>query len=159
MKEIKLPQGKIVIVDDDWFEELNKHKWHCNNSGYVVRGSYENRKPIKILMHRVVNNTPVGFDTDHINANRLDNQESNLRTVTTQQNVFNQRSFKNATSQYKGVSYFKRNHCWRAQSTRLGKVIHLGLFKNEKDAAIAYNNFVKEYHGEYARLNIVDSDT
>jgi hypothetical protein len=35
------------------------------------------------------------------------------------------------------------------------KRIHLGYFKNEEEAAIAYNVAAVELYGEYARLNII----
>ena len=34
-----------------------------------------------------------------------------------------------------------------------GKLMHLGIFSNVKDAALAYNTAALEHHGEFARLN------
>lgn len=157
MKEIKLTKGKVTIVDDEDYEELNKYKWLYNSSGYAARNSYKNEKPTMIHMHRVINNTPVGLETDHIDCDKLNNQKANLRTVTKQQNQFNQRSHKGSSSKYKGVSYFKRDKSWLAQVVYFGKTIGLGLFKKESDAAIAYNNYAKEHFGEFARLNIIET--
>lgn len=45
---------------------------------------------------------------------------------------------KNTTSSiYKGVD--RKNNKWRARIKKDYKEIHLGLFENEKDAAIIYN--------------------
>ena len=34
MKEIKLSQNKIAIVDNDNYERLNRFKWYANYDGY-----------------------------------------------------------------------------------------------------------------------------
>jgi len=69
------------------------------------------------------------------------------RTNTGRKN--NQKS----TSNFSGVSWFKRDGCWRAWTRRDGKQWHLGYFRKEKDAALAYNRAVKKIHGKFARLN------
>lgn len=155
MKEIKLTQGKLTKVDNEDYDELSKHKW-CYNKGYAVRYLHKNCKATMIHMHRIVNDTPVGLQTDHIDGDTLNNQKINLRSVTIQQNQFNKCSSKNGTSKYKGVCYDSKRNLWKAQTKCLGKHIYLGRHKTEIEAAIAYNNYAKEHHGEYARLNIVD---
>src|SRR5574341_305184 len=89
MKEIKLNNGSVCIVDDDDYEDLNKYKWKVSKWGYAVRELQRNGKWSTILMHRVVNRTPVGMVTDHINGNKLDNRRFNLRTCTTTENNAN----------------------------------------------------------------------
>ena len=78
MKEIKLTKGFVTIVDDDMCEQLNQFKWHYSN-GYARCNITVNGKQQLLLMHRVVNQTPEGLDTDHISSDKLDNRKENLQ--------------------------------------------------------------------------------
>lgn len=42
---------------------------------------------------------------------------------------------------------------WRARILVNGKRIYLGSFENEIDAAKAYDEAAKKYHGDFAGLN------
>lgn len=39
MKQIQLTQGKVALVDDHWFKELNKYKWYYSNAMSLILGS------------------------------------------------------------------------------------------------------------------------
>lgn len=73
ISEIPLTNGKVAIVDAEDFDYLNQWKWCCNH-GYAIRnGKRVNGKRIMMIrMHRLINQTPKGLDTDHINRNKLD---------------------------------------------------------------------------------------
>jgi hypothetical protein len=105
-------------------------------------------------MHRVILNAPKGLMVDHINHDTLDNRKENLRIVTNQQNTFNQK-LKNHSSKYKGVTWNSNSEKWCAR-IRHNKPIYLGLFKDEKEAGMAYNEGAKKYFGEFALLNDID---
>ena len=65
-------------------------------------------------------------------------------------------------SPYVGVSFFKRDQKWRAyivETFPVRKQIHLGYFTTQEEAARAYNEAAKLYHGEFACLNDLDSFT
>lgn len=109
MKLIPLTQGQFTKVSDHWFDYLNQWKWYArwaNNtqSFYAVRmdGKTPNRR--SIWMHRVVAQTPEGMICDHIFRDTLDNQEENLRNVTTVQSVWNRGIHKNNKLGILGVS-------------------------------------------------------
>lgn len=147
MKLIQLTQGKSTIVDNEDFNFLNQWKWYLNSSGYAVRDIVRKNKKECILMHRFLNNTPVGFFTDHINRDRLDNRKENLRTVTASQNLHNRPAQRNNTSGIKGVSWHKGAKKWRAWIQIERKPIHLGLYKDKTDAILARTYAEESYAG------------
>jgi len=158
MKEIKLTQGQIALVDDEDFERLNQFKWFANKNGrtyYARRTPNINGKKISILMHQLIINSS---EIDHLNGNGVDNQRSNLRSCTHKENSRNKRKNKNAYSIYKGVSFMKSNKKWGSRIKCDYKSIHLGFFILEIDAAKAYNNKAIELFGKFANLNIIPNE-
>ena len=93
---------------------------------------------------------------DHKDNNKLNNHMNNLRWCTIAENNRNQTKQANKSSKYKGVSWNKRNKKWRACIKHNRKMIHIGLFKDEKDAARAYDTKAKELFGKFAKLNIIN---
>jgi hypothetical protein len=172
MKLIPLTQGKFAMVDDEDYEFLIQWKWYAQkgyNTMYAVRGIYNGKNMSKERMHRVI----VGVTNqdqypDHIDRNGLNNQRSNLRISNKSENNSNRCSLSGSTSKYLGVyicisskSVIKKNGelrvyrytYWRAGITKNGVFKFLGNFKNEIDAAKAYDEGAKIYHGEFANLN------
>lgn len=62
---------------------------------------------------------------------------------------------KNATSEYVGVSFDKKNNRWKSTFEYMGKKYWIGRFTTEESAAIAYNLKAVEICGPDARINIV----
>ena len=91
---------------------------------------------------------------DHINGIRDDNRIENLREATNQQNMFNRKSVKSSTSQYKGVSWNKQLKKWSANYKINSEQIRLGVFSDEIDAANAYDKATVELHGSYHKKNL-----
>lgn len=157
MKEIKLTQGKMTLVDDEDFEKLNQFKWYAQkrpNTWRVARNIWVENKRTAILMHREIMNAPEHSSVDHINGNPLDNCKENLRLCTHQQNMHNQKSaHKNNKLGIKGVRWYRNAKKFRARITINGKVIHLGYFNVMGDADSAYRKAEEKYFGEFARCN------
>ena len=78
---------------------------------------------------------------DHIDNDPTNNHYTNLRWVTKRQNCQNLLGNKSGTttSRYSGVSWKKREQRWAAQIRLDGKNKGLGTFKDELDAAKAYD--------------------
>lgn len=161
MKEIPLTKGYVALVDDDLYEKIISFgKWSFHQNGYaIIQKSY--KKPdgkwgVSVLrMHRLVLNANDGEFVDHINGNKLDNRRSNIRICNGAENRRNVGLRKNNISGYKGVYFAKPKGFFTAQITFENKKIHLGCFTCPIEAARAYNEAAKKYHGEFARLNDV----
>lgn len=165
MKIIKLTQNQQTIVDNKYFDILNKYKWIADynkkRKPYAAR-----RKKIKekypttyISMHRYImyleGYNLINKEIDHINGDTLDNRVINLRVCTHAQNMKNRPKAKNNKSGYKGVYWFESRKKWIANISYNKKTIYLGCFNNKIDAAKAYNNAALKYYKEFAKLNII----
>lgn len=79
MKEIKLTKGRVAIVDDDQFENLNFYHWilgHVSGSGKPF--AFAEIEGSRVAMHRVITMCPKNQRVKHINGNTLDNRRENL---------------------------------------------------------------------------------
>ena len=92
---------------------------------------------------------------DHRNDNPLDNRIENLRLAGAQENAVNRRKATGRSSVFIGVTWHRKCSKWQATIRSHGRMRYLGLFKEERDAARAYNDAAAIYHGEFARLNVL----
>ena len=125
------------------FNKVKLLKQSINHGGYSYVNLPRNKKPLTFTIHRLVavaflNHTPCRYKlvVNHINFNKLDNRVENLELVSNRENC-NMKHIK-SSSQYTGVTYFKRDDKWRASILINGKRIHLGLFKCEYQAHLSY---------------------
>lgn len=93
------------------------------------------------------------MQVDHWNRNKLDNRKENLRVATHGENARNRGKSGQSGNHYKGVKWHKWNKVWEARVTLNGIRVTRGGFKTEEEAARAYDEMAKEYHGRFARLN------
>lgn len=147
------PIKGFALIDDEDYERVNKLEWHLSNKGYAVRRP---SKPFKttIRMHRFIMGLSNKNDfIDHKDRNKLNNQKKNLRVCGVGENMRNRSMYKINKSGFKGVWRQKQIGRWAAEIRKDGKKIYLGVFKEKKEAAIAYNKAALELHGEFAVLN------
>ena len=90
---------------------------------------------------------------DHRDQVKVNNRIENLREATASQNQFN-KNYGRGTSKYKGVCWNKRLNKWVAAHKYDKKTTHLGVYDTEIEAAKAYDDAVRDLHGEYAVLNL-----
>jgi hypothetical protein len=156
-REIPLTKGFVTVVDDADYEWLSQWKWCAMKtvSGltYAMRMIGPRGKQKRVLMHRLLANTPPHLVTDHINGNPLDNRRVNLRNCTLAENLRNCRPNTTASSPYKGVSRIKSTGKWEARIKTNGVGVYLGTFADESAAARAYDSKAREIFGEFAFLN------
>lgn len=117
-------------------------KWSLNKHTYV-----ENTKVGRL--HRFLLNVTDDMDVDHIDGDTLNNQFSNIRKCTRQQNMYNRKIHSNNTSGYVGITITKVG----TYKARL-KVNKKELSKTCQtlEEAIAWRREQEQkYHKEYVR--------
>lgn len=84
-------------------------------------------------------------EIDHINHNRLDNRDENLREVTSQGNNKNKSIHINNTTGMTGVTWDKHYKKWRSTIGVNSRRVHLGRFSSFEDAVRARKKAQKQY--------------
>jgi len=153
MKNIKLTQGKYALVSDEDYECLNQFHWSVDGNGYPQKAIKTKKGWRPIRMHRYLLKLKKKEHCDHINHNKLDNQRVNLRKCTQKENNRNLPMMITNTSGFRGVWWDKFKNKWHSNISVNNKTIHLGRFKNIKDAAKIYNQAALKYFGDFAILN------
>ncbi len=134
MVEIALNRGRPATVCACHYDLVKDFHWYIDDMGYAV--ARPSRLP-KVYMHRLVNQTPPGQITDHINRDPLDNRCSNLRTASKSENAINTGMRRTNTSGYKGVWKAPRANGkfkWYAEA-RVDNIKHrLGCYDTPEEA-------------------------
>jgi len=157
----------VALVDDDDYDYLSKYNWCVRITKSNKYASARINGKNTLLHKAIINNVPVKMEIDHIDRNGLNNQKSNLRICTHSNNTKNR--VPSGRSKYLGVIVCDKKD--KRISRKTGKITisyyinitasisvdgkqkRLGNFKTEEDAARAYDNAAKIYHGEFANLN------
>lgn len=148
----KNDKGQTILIDTKYLELVNHigDKWYLTNGGYA-------RTSRDIRLHRLIaelkfGKLPNDKVVDHINRNKLDNRECNLRLANTADNSSNRDILPNTCS-FKGV--YRNKDKFIAQICINNKVRHLGRFSTPQEAAKVYNEAAILHQGEFAVLNIL----
>lgn len=141
MKEIKLTQNKVALIDDEYYESASKCNWcaqKIGNTFYAVT----NRNTYRMYLHHFIVGCPLNkLTVDHIDNDGLNNQLHNLRIITNRQNVFSRKSGKlPGTTKHKGK--FQAAIRWN------GKYLYLGRYKTEFEAFSEYRKYLLLQGGE-----------
>jgi len=138
----------VVLMDLEDFERINQLrdfsvyvKFNKGTNSFYAVYCDENDKTKQL--HRLIMETPKELVVDHINHKTLDNRKINLRNVSHRENLSNQKRKSELSSQYVGVTWFKRDEKWRAKIRINGKTKHLGHFSTELEASQAYLQAVR----------------
>ena len=147
--------GREILVNEDDSNDIKMLSTRYTPKWFQVtiqdRGDYKvirlNKK--NVSLHRLNYHAHnKGFDLfdvsndniiDHIDGNPANNNISNLRVVTAQQNMFNRHTAK-------GYSWCKTANKYVAQIMLDSKTKYLGLFDTEEEAHNAYLEAKKKYH-------------
>jgi len=143
MKELLISKSSLKTkVDDDIYQLYKDCKIRLTPQGYATIGNK--------TLHSLIKQSEDGCVIDHKDQDKLNNQISNLNSVTPKQNSQNVKKYKQGTSKYKGVS--QKGNKWQARSCN----VYLGSFDTEDEAGYAYNIYSKMIYGEHCFQNGVE---
>ena len=143
-------KGNVFSIRRNKFIKANPCK-----KGYYCVGLYKDKTKETFKVHKLVTNTFYfaedyeGYQVDHIDRNKKNNNLLNLRFCSNAENQNNIGIKGNNTSGFKGVTLKKQTRKWIAQITINGKRKQLGSFDTKEEAYGAYKEASKKYHGEY----------
>ncbi|MBU1517641.1 MAG: HNH endonuclease [Planctomycetes bacterium] len=155
-------KNRCAVVDAEDYAKLAQYHWQLVEEAgkpcYAVR--LEGRKMVS--MHREIMGAQLleaarnggGQIVHHKDGNGLNNTKPNLQIVTiAENNRYCRKRGRAASSKYKGVCLDKKSGKWRAYIKYNGIHKSLGSYEIQEEAARAYDEAAKIYHGRYAVLN------
>mgnify|MGYP001564123910 CR=1 FL=1 len=161
-RRIPLSRGKFTIVDSILFDYLNQWKWNAEENKrrradsvwYATRGFMRNGKRFTMRMHQeiaIILGFPKG-DSDHKNRDGLDNRIENLRPCNQSQNNGNRVKWPGCTSQFKGCWFDPKRQQFEVKIACRRIRYHIGRFRSEHQAMLAYLEAAEILFGEFARV-------
>jgi len=139
--------GEILVlgIKEPYLDIYYKKKYGKSSTGYLQLALNKNNKCKNYLVHRIIGYAYLGLDLenkkqfiDHIDRERTNNNLSNLRIVTNQENNFNQDA--------KGYYFVKSRNKWGAYIKLNGIAKNLGHFDTEQEAIIARHKAKEKYY-------------
>lgn len=127
-----------------------------DKDGYcTVKLNGKMRKIHRLVAMHFIPNPDMKPCVDHICNNKTDNRVTELRWVTHMENSRNKRKRNIFSSRHIGVCFKSRVQKWEANIKINYKQKYLGSFKNEDEAALAYNQYIVENNLTHFNLNII----
>jgi hypothetical protein len=158
--------GKLYWKQRTSLPAGNVNQWNSRNAGkeaftHTDSNGYKRGRiyGIAFQAHRVIWKLVHGADPDvidHINREPSDNRLTNLRSGTMADNSRNYHKNQGA-SRFRGVCWVKRDKAWAARISNGSRKVSLGNYKDEVEAAKAYDAAARRFHGNFAFLNFPDS--
>jgi len=160
---IRTRAGHPYLIDAEDWPRISGFKWSVSSDGGTRMYVSTRIEGKKIYLHRFLLEAPHDQRVDHRNGDPLDNRKANLRLATHQQNLFNRRKAqtygrKPTASSFKGVTWDKSCGRYKAQIMKDRVNHNLGLFMDERSAAMAYARAAQEMFGEFAYTNLIYQD-
>lgn len=146
-----LQDSTYAMVSKNKWPDVSKYEWYLSKSGYPITYDLSRTKLHRFVYTITFNQIiPSKMFVDHINRNKLDNTDDNLRLVTPQENSFN----KSTKTNTKGVKKISDSN-YSATVCKDGKRHTITGIATETEAAEVYNLMAEELFGVFAAKNII----
>lgn len=143
----------LAMVSEDKWDVVSRYEWYLGKSGYPI--CYQlSKMPLHKLVYKMIigpqpfTNNKMALYIDHIDHNKLNNTDQNLRLATPAENARN----KQGKNNFKGVRRVSENN-YTASLTKDGKKYEIKNLPTKEAAAEIYNMMAEEMFGNFAALN------
>jgi hypothetical protein len=148
LTDINCKESGRALISIGKLDKVKGYKWYLMNTGYVSTRTTGKA----LLLHRLLTDAKDDFVIDHINRNRLDCRDDNLRECTQSENAMNSSLSKRNSSGTTGVWYCKRDKKWVAEIFVKGKKHCLGRSEDKHVAIDIRKKAEHEYFGMFAPM-------
>ena len=129
-----------------WIEQISRYKWYLGKNNYPFAYINNSRVQLHRFIHWLNNNYWTKFYVDHINRDKLDNTDINLREATPAENSYN-RTFQNPNH---NIKFNKSTNTYEVIITK-NKIRHrINNIQTIVDAKNIYKLMSEELYGNYA---------
>jgi hypothetical protein len=161
VKTIQLNKDYLAYIDDEDYDKVKNFDWKVRSytkNGKTYLYAYRNlendphcKEKTALLHHFICGRPPAGQTLFFKDGNGLNCQKDNICFVSFGKKTYRFRNSNTSPESYRGVRKY-----YISRIKYENKLITLGYFNNERDAAIAYNMKAIELFGENATLNDID---
>lgn len=137
-------------IDTKNIDMIKDYKWYLRPDGYVATNNYNGKYE---YLHNVICKKKDKKYIDHIDRDKLNNTEDNLREATGSENQMNKGIHGKNTSGKTGVYWSKSQNAWCVMIGFQYKRKNLGYFKSYDDAVACRMQAEKDYFKEYRVQN------
>lgn len=147
-------ENSCMLISANRIDKVLQFKWYLGKDGYPITHGNDNIKFGRgVKLHKLLyGKLEKGFVVDHINRNRLDNRNENLRICTQKLNSYNRSKPKNSKNKYKGVTKINENN-FVASISKDGTKYEIKNIPTEIDAGKIYDLMCGELFGEFGATN------
>lgn len=141
--------GNIFTFSLNKYDLIKDFYIRKNTLGYFYISGKEKQGE---TIHRIVMGLKKGdgMVVDHINHDKSDNRDENLRICTQKENSYNHKAHKISKSGIVGVHWSENRKRWIVQLKRNRKNMHYSSHIDLEDAIIARKEAELKYFGEFA---------
>lgn len=139
-------KGEVFYISPESVDLIKDYTWSLHTRKYPIARI----KGDRVFLHNLLCPHKEGYVTDHIDGDPTNNRLSNLRVVSSPDNMLNKKQYSNS-KYFRGVTYFKRDSVFVARIQVRNKPIFLGRFSDLDSAIKARIDAENHYFGEMRR--------
>jgi hypothetical protein len=151
------PEGKVMNI------KTGNLLGGTMRRGYPSMGLVNSNGPKEFRLHVLLATCFIPNPSNKTIVNHKDRDKSNysldnLEWATTTQNNRNRTKSNDCSSQFQGVTWYESTNKWKSYIKKDNVAHHLGYFKDEIEAARAYERAAREREGDHIRINFADAE-